>query len=236
MTLPFSKPSLKQLKSAVTTRLNISWPYALRSYSQEGEDVILRKIFDGQPNGFYVDVGAHHPFRYSNTQYFYERGWRGINIDATPGSLEAFRRVRHRDINIEAVVGDRSGEVTYYLFEDPALNTMSAAQAEEVMGSKQSVLSEKVKLSVTRLDKILDRHLPPGATVDFLTIDVEGGELDVLRSNNWQKYRPPVILVEALAHLPLRELLETPLVLFLERENYQLFGRTLNTVYFKRVS
>lgn len=234
MKLPLSPATLKSLKSAVSTQFNISWPYALRSYSQEGEDIVLRKLFDGQRNGFYVDIGAHHPFRYSNTQYFYEQGWRGINIDATPGSLEAFRRVRHRDINIEAVVSDKSGEVAYYLFEDSALNTTSAKIAATVEDEHQSTLIKKVKLPLTRLDKILDRHLPPGATVDFFSVDVEGGELEVLRSNNWQKYQPKVIVVEALANVKIGELVRSNLVQFLESENYEFFGRTINTLYFKR--
>lgn len=229
-----SSPPLKSLKSFVATHLNISWPYALKSYSQEGEDIVLRKLFDGQSNGFYVDVGAHHPFRYSNTQYFYEQGWQGINIDATPGSLENFRRTRHRDINIEAVVGETSGEVSYYLFEDPALNTMSAKKAKETEENQQSRLLKTVKLPLSRIDKILDRNLPVGASIDFMSIDVEGSELEVLRSNNWQKYRPTIIVVEALSNTSLKELFDSPLIIFLERENYAFVGRTINSLYFRR--
>jgi hypothetical protein len=73
------------------------------SWSQEGEDLILARIFGDKPDGFYVDVGAHHPKRFSNTYYFYRRGWRGINIDAMPGSMLAFNRLRPSDINIELI-------------------------------------------------------------------------------------------------------------------------------------
>ena len=65
------------------------WPFGSLCYSQEGEDMILGKIFSGQKHGFYVDVGAHHPLRFSNTYLFYLKGWRGINIDAMPGSMVA---------------------------------------------------------------------------------------------------------------------------------------------------
>jgi len=68
--------------------------YALKSYSQEGEDMILRRIFEDNETGFYVDVGAHHPARFSNTNYFYKRGWRGLNIDAMPGSMSKFKKYR----------------------------------------------------------------------------------------------------------------------------------------------
>jgi len=232
----FSLPSsAKALKNTVSTRLNIGFPYTLRSYSQEGEDVVLRKVFDGQLNGFYVDVGAHHPFRYSNTQYFYEQGWRGINIDATPGSLEAFSRVRHRDINIEAVVGTSKEEANYHLFQDSALNTLSAERAAQVRESGQSKPLKQVKLTVSSLEKILDRHLPSAVKIDFLSVDVEGAEMDVLHSNNWKKYRPKILLVEALSSLSLKEVLRDEVVQYLESQGYELFGRTLNTLYFRTV-
>lgn len=230
----FSLPStLKQFKNSVTTRFNIGFPYTLRSYSQEGEDIVLRKIFDGQLNGFYVDVGAHHPFRYSNTEYFYEQGWRGINIDATPGSLLAFSRVRHRDINIEAVVGMNDGETNYHLFQDAALNTMSSERAAEVRESGQSKELKQIKLPITRLDHILDRHLPASVKLDFMSIDVEGAEMDVLQSNNWKKYKPTILLVEALSELSLHEVLDAEVTTYLQKHGYELFGRTLNTLYFR---
>jgi FkbM family methyltransferase len=225
--------TLKDLKSELTTRLNIGAPYTVRSYSQEGEDILLRKLFDGQTNGFYVDVGAHHPFRYSNTQYFYEKGWRGINIDATPGSLLPFSRVRHRDINIEALVGNDDAEVTYHLFEDPALNTSSKELAQAVEDAGQSREIKQLRLETHRLATILDRHLPSAVKIDFLTVDVEGGELEVLKSNDWDRYRPTVLLVEALSALSLKEVFESELVTFLQRKKYELFGRALNTLYFR---
>src|SRR5688500_1685041 len=71
--------------------------HAELSYALEGEDMVLRRLFEGKTRGFYVDVGAHHPRRFSNTYYFYRRARRGINIDAAPGSMEAFNRDRSRD-------------------------------------------------------------------------------------------------------------------------------------------
>ena len=81
--------------------------YALKSYSQEGEDMILMRLFENQKMGFYVDVGAHHPKRFSNTYFFYKLGWKGINVDAMPGSMTAFNRIRARDINIEKPVSNK---------------------------------------------------------------------------------------------------------------------------------
>ena len=80
--------------------------YMNPSYSIEGEDRIVRTLlWRKHDKGFYVDVGAHHPFRFSNTYLFYTQGWSGINIDATPGSMKAFNKYRPRDINLEVGVG-----------------------------------------------------------------------------------------------------------------------------------
>ena len=80
--------------------------HSRRAYSQEGEDLILHRVFENQNTGFYVDVGAHHPVRFSNTYFFYLRGWSGINIDAAPGSIRKFAWKRRRDLNLEAALTD----------------------------------------------------------------------------------------------------------------------------------
>jgi hypothetical protein len=85
-----------------------------RSYSQEGEDRILLRPFENCKDGFYVDVGAHHPTRYSNTYLFYRMEWSGINIDAAPGSMNLFKKKRPRDINLEVAISDREEELTFY--------------------------------------------------------------------------------------------------------------------------
>src|SRR5690554_5496726 len=77
------------------------------NYSQEGEDQVLKRIFENQNSGFYVDIGAYHPFKYSNTMHFYRQGWRGINIDASKNSMVEFNKHRPKDINIELAVSDQ---------------------------------------------------------------------------------------------------------------------------------
>ena len=99
--------------------------YASLSYSQEGEDMILKRIFNEKKNGFYIDVGAHHPKRFSNTHYFYLKGWRGINIDAMPSSMKLFNKQRPKDINLEIAISDKKEVLTYYGFNESALNSFS---------------------------------------------------------------------------------------------------------------
>src|SRR5829696_7661265 len=93
-------------KSAAAYRHEMQDAYSRKSYSQEGEDLILERIFLEQKKGFYVDVGAHHPKRFSNTFLFYKLGWFGINIDAMPGSMSAFESARPRDINLEVAIAE----------------------------------------------------------------------------------------------------------------------------------
>ena len=84
--------------------------------------MILNRFFERKRNGFYVDVGAHHPKRFSNTYTFYKKGWRGVNIDAMPGSMEKFKKIRPRDINLEFAISNKNGTLVYHMFNEPALN------------------------------------------------------------------------------------------------------------------
>jgi len=112
----------KNVKERITALKNYYLDgYALKSYSQEGEDMILSRLFGNQQAGFYVDVGAHHPMRFSNTYFFYKKGWNGINIDAMPDSMKLFNKFRPRDINIEKPVSDKKQILTYYAFNESAL-------------------------------------------------------------------------------------------------------------------
>ena len=206
-------------------------PFSELSFSQEGEDMILRNLFEGRESGFYVDVGAHHPQRLSNTNHFYLSGWRGINIDAMPGSMEPFKRFRRRDINLEIGVSESTETLTYYAFDEPAFNGFSQEIADRVTKSGQHKLLFTKPVPTRPLADILDEYLPANQTIDFLTIDVEGLDQAVLRSNNWKKYRPVVILTETLhvsagsgAHflrsLGYRELCSTPRTQFFCRNDF----------------
>ena len=126
--------------------LNYFDKYAIKSYSQEGTDMILRRILGNVENGFYVDVGAHHPKRFSNTFYFYKKGLSGINIDAMPGSMKLFKKARPRDINIEAAVSNEKKELTFYVFNELALNTFDSKLVSERTNNNCYVVKEQ-KLS-----------------------------------------------------------------------------------------
>src|ERR1700756_330529 len=116
--------------------------YARVSYSQEGEDMVLDRFLEHRHSGFYVDVGAHHPKRFSNTLRLYRRGWRGLNIDANPDSIRLFRRARPKDINVEAGVSSNRQLLTYFAFNEPALNTFDRDRALKHVGGSYFIVRE----------------------------------------------------------------------------------------------
>lgn len=206
--------------------------YSLKSYSQEGEDMILNRLFGTQQVGFYVDVGAHHPKRFSNTYFFYKKGWNGINIDAMPNSMNLFNKFRPRDINIEKPVSDKKQILTYYAFNEPALNGFSKeiSYSRENQNNNYHVIFQK-DLETSTLTEILDNNLPEEQQIDFLSIDVEGLDFMVLQSNDFGKYRPKVILIEILSS-SLSDIENSDIVKYLRTLNYSLYAKAVNTVIF----
>lgn len=207
---------------------------SFKSFANDGEDMILRRIFGKQEKGFYVDVGAHHPKRYSNTYIFYKKGWRGINIDVMPGSMELFNKLRSRDINIERAVSDKKETLTYYMFNIPALNSFSKELSYQRNELDNYRIISEIKIETCMLKEILDTYLPDGQDIDFLNIDVEGFDLNVLRSNNWEKYNPKIILVEA-QHFSCEEALKGDIYNYVKSKGYELIAKTLDTMIFKKV-
>ena len=204
------------------------YTYHALSFSQEGEDGILQRIFEAKPIGFYVDVGCHHPQRFSNTYRFYLRGWKGINIDPLPGSKVRFDALRQSDITLELGISDTAGELTYYSFEEPALNTFEP----KVAASRDLPLISEDCIQVLRLSDVLDQHLPPSQRIDFLTIDVEGLDLQVLRSNDWTRYRPSYVLAEALGMRDVNQVISSELYAYMASQGYSLFAKCVNTLFF----
>ena len=202
------------------------------SFSQEGENIILNRIFETQKIGFYVDVGAHHPQRFSNTYFFYLKGWNGINIDPMPGSMGVFKKLRPRDINLEIAIADKNKSLMYFQFNEPALNSFSEEVAIEKDGLRDYKIINKQQIETFTLSQTLDKFLPSGQGVDFLTIDVEGLDLEVLGSNDWNKYKPYVVLVEDLNRFALENINESKVYGFMSKQGYELYAKTVNTLFF----
>ena len=214
---------------------NIFKNYSIKSYSQEGEDLILKRFYEDQKKGFYVDIGAHHPTRFSNTKLLYQKGWNGINVDAMPGSMKLFNNSRKRDINIELGISEKPGFLNYYIFNESALNGFS----EELSNYRDNQndiykIKEIIKINIITLEMLFDKYLPPNQIIDLLSIDVEGLDLEVLKSNNWIKYKPNLILVEILSS-DLVDTLKTQISIYLMGLGYMVYFKTVNTVFFKKI-
>lgn len=194
---------------------------------------MLRSLTRDRRVGFYVDVGAHHPFYYSNTFHFYSKGWSGVNIDAVPGSMKPFFELRPRDVNLEACVGAPGRWVEFSVFEEQTLNTMDADVASQLVQAKRSRLVRTQKLKTQSLAQILESHVPRGRTIDFLSVDVEGADLEVLQSNDWDKFRPEFVVVESHG-TELLKIHEVPVAGFLATQSYTPVAATGPSLIFSR--
>jgi FkbM family methyltransferase len=196
------------------------------SYAQSGEDMILDIIFD-KPKGFYVDVGANNPIIQSNTHYLYKKGWKGINIDAAPNSMTQFNMIRKRDINLEIPISDEQEKLRFYSFKTSFLNTFDVQSAKNF----KDELIGTIEINTKKLSQVFDEYLGENE-IDLLNVDVEGWDLKVLRSNNWNKYRPKVIVTEFFSFLEDCNPDQTEVGTFLKDNHYKYLCCTPNNSFF----
>jgi FkbM family methyltransferase len=199
------------------------------NYSQTGEDAVIRSLLDETRQGIYVDVGCHDPVRSSNTLSLYLHGWHGVNIDANPRLIERFKATRLRDIAVCAAISDQEHDLVFHEFDDERVSTVS----EEVLPewqTKWKKRSERVVRTRT-LDSVLQEHLEPGTEIDLLSVDVEGHDLNVLRSIDLEVFRPKLIVVE-MHHLDLMRVCESPINRHLAQEGFRQIGYDTLNGYF----
>ena len=210
-----------------------------QSYATNFEDMIAKFYCNqhrGTEGGFYVDVGALDPFRFSNTYALYLMGWRGINIEPRKDSIYKFVKYRKRDINLNVGVSFERGELDYYAFEEPAYNTTGKERANYVVEQKYSKMIDHYKIKTLPLKEIFQQNDIPETGIDFLAIDVEGHELTVLQSNDWQAYRPFLIAMESLMSkengYDVRYLDRDPAVKYLLDNDYKVVAKVRNKLFF----
>lgn len=167
----------------------------MMSYAQNREDVRLARAFAGRTSGFYVDVGAHDPVTFSITKHFYDLGWHGLNIDASEEYANAIRAGRPRDVTLNVGVSNTPGTLTFYkgTRHSAGLSTFSAAEVARHRTAGYEFSEHSVQ--VVKLATLLDEHVKE--PIDFMSIDVEGFEREVLDGAAFDRHRPKVVLVEA---------------------------------------
>ncbi len=201
------------------------------SYSQGQEDLVINRLLGNKPTGLYVEVGAADGKTYSNTYYFYNKGWQGINIEPDPDNFAKLTHHRNRDINVNLGISSKPTTLTLYRFSPGVLSTFSSTVAQEFKGIGYTYLGQTA-VACDTLANIFDRCLN-GKQIDFMGIDTEGFDLEVLKSNNWAKYLPRLICIEVEhAHHAEGKTHDDEMHIFLTKKNYQrVFDNGINLIY-----
>jgi FkbM family methyltransferase len=170
---------------------------SLASYAQYGEDLVVDAVLGCPANGYYVEVGANDPSLLSNTRRFYDRGWHGISVEPDPRMYARLAAQRPRDTVLNIGVAATNGKASFYRLDPDTLSTFDEAEYQRSLREYPGTrLVDVLEVEVATLDTICRSHLPPKQTIDFLSVDVEGTELDVLKGSDWRSARPTVVLVE----------------------------------------
>ncbi|HEY1045599.1 MAG TPA: FkbM family methyltransferase [Bacteroidia bacterium] len=200
-----------------------------KTYSGEGEDLIIEKFIKGKRNGVYVDVGCYHPKVGSNTFKLFKKGWSGINIDPNPNTIKTFNQYRPGDINLNIGISESGQKLVYHEFKESAVSTFSEEfyqlrlqQGAQYIGS--------TTIETKTLADVFNQYLGD-KKIDVLDIDTEGIDIEVLRSNDWTKFKPQLILVEDQDD-NISNLTELESYKFLAPLGYKLIAKTMSTAIY----
>jgi len=188
-------------------------------YSQFGEDISVTGMFPKELKGFFVDVGCFHPIKHNNTWKLYKRrDWRGINIDVDAIKIEGFNLIRPHDINVNCAVSNKEEEISYWTNGDYShTSSLSSSFVSEKGGYTQKTTNSY------KLTSIIDNTKYKDQKIDYLTVDAEGHDLEVLESLDFDRYYPSLIAVETYKAV-LSDVEKTDLYQFLFTRGYRLIG------------
>ncbi len=205
------------------------------AYSHWGVDLIIIKLLNPKNKGIYIDVGCHHPFLNNHSYLLYKSGWEGINIDLDYNSIDMFNFFRKSDVNIQTAVTDHKGEVDLFFYHNRAAkNTISKEFGSDA--------KEQKKINSDTLNNIIENSKFKNSKIDFVSIDVEGNEMNVLNGFNLKKYKPKLILLEFI--LPnkkefyekdINEITNSEVYNFLIKNEYKLINWNHDDLLFMRL-
>ena len=202
--------------------------YRKISYSYGSVDLLLEHIFKNQSHGIYIDVGCQHPVMNNNTYLLYKKGWNGINIDLDKKNIDLFNFYRKRDLNLSFAISSQEGERDLFFYHDKsAINTVE----KSVANYQRAQVKEIKKVKTKTLNSIIENSKFNNLTIDFVSIDVEGHELDVIKGFDLKKYKPKVVIIEFLdlslkkleiKNLNIKNFLKSEIYRYMVDKNYTL--------------
>jgi FkbM family methyltransferase len=204
-------------------------------YSQPGEDAVLAAYFKERKakygrlanffgfnlyyRGTYVEIGSYSPKRISNTYYFYKKGWRGITVEPNPNAKKWFEFLRPKDIHVTGAISNEKGKLYYYSEGYSGINFISSSKLK-----KSGYIRTAVHL-YTLVD--IFKKLDDTNHIDLLSVDCEGHDLEVLKSNDWSIYRPKVVIAET-------NCIDSDICKFMQEQDYKIFAWTIGSILFER--
>ena len=198
-----------------------------KTYSLFGEDLAALKFFKNEKKGFYVDIGCYHPTHINNTYLLYKKGWNGINIDVSQFSIDLFKFMRPDDLNYKCAVSETKKKVNlYYQKEHSQLISINKLTAKKFIKGR---LKKKIINSFS-LEEILSWGKYKDYEIDFLDVDVEGADLQVLKGLNFSKRKPKLICVE----IHQKNFKKHKIYRFLIKKKYKLIWHVSFSFLFKR--
>lgn len=220
----------QKLKEIIYRKYNIG-------FAKSGEDLQLKKLINNNEPGVYLDIGCWDPIKASNSYYFSVRKWKGICIDPNPELKQLYKKFRPNDIFINKGISSNSNyELKYYMLGNDFKSSMNTFDKDFLINNNLlDKVTKSINVPTTRIDTILSENYSSNERLDFFDIDVEGLDLEVLKTNNWNKYRPKIILIES--NLGLQDDMYSDITKYLESVNYSLIGKsiihkTLGNLYF----
>jgi len=224
------------LKKIISRLLKPDFMFSKRTYSQYGEDLIIEQALNrlniSSSNCYYLDIGSNHPYYLSNTYYFYKKGSRGVCIEPDISLVPNFRKKRKEDKCISAGVSiDRSSFSDFYLMTANVLNTFSYIEAEKISAMGTYKIKDSRRVQMVSINEIFHKHLEK--PVDFVSLDVEGLDLNILETLDFNRFRPPIFCIETLAYSEnsIQEK-NSEVMEFMKAKNYIVFADTyVNTIF-----
>ncbi len=201
------------------------------SYSQFGEDLIMENYLRDIKNGFFVDVGCNRPIEGNNTFKFYLKGWSGINIDGNQKMIDAFNSVRAKDINLCEIVSNKVEKTKFFISNDDRVSSLSNDFIDEM--DKSRSYDDGSWVMPKTLEEILDNHLPKGKEITVLNVDVEGHDMEVIKSNNFEKYSPLMICIED-HNFNVSTITKNEICIFLQAQGYEIAGFSKPNIFFRK--